>query len=113
MFRPSRALGEEKYNADDIMMSVLSTLQAQLMPRITVANCCSGFHQMFNDFLSEGCGAATEHNYQCLQDTDDPLLFPCCGYNDQCVEKKKQALLEIEQRENKDATDGVVGSITG
>ena len=88
--------GEATFDADEIMMSVLSTVKAQLFTQVTVANCCSGLHQILNDFLSEGCGAVAENTYQCLQDTDDPLLVPCCGYNDECVKKKKQISLKME-----------------
>ena len=83
------------------MMSVLSTVKAQLFPHVTVANCCSGFHQMLNDFLSEGCGAVADNTYQCLQDTDDPMLVPCCGYNDECFQRKKQLLLQLRLPEEK------------
>lgn len=99
-------LGKDGTDADAIMMSVLSTIKAQLIPQITVANCCSGFHQMLNDFLYESCGAVAANTYQCLQDTEDPLLVPCCGVHAHCFEMKKQKQMEhdIAVRELKEAS---------
>jgi hypothetical protein len=86
------------YDADTIMMSVLSTIKAQLYPRVTLGNCCSSFHQMVNDFLMEGCGAATRNTFRCLQDSDDPLLVPCCIFNLVVCQEKKERILKMEGR---------------
>ena len=75
------------YDADNIMISSLSTMKAQLLAQVTIGNCCSGFHQMLNDLLLEGCGAVS-NTYQCLQDTEDPFLVPCCQGHVHCFEKK-------------------------
>jgi hypothetical protein len=90
-------IGINKYDADTLMMSVLSTLKTQLLPKVTVTNCCSGFHQLINDLLLEGCGWVEANTNKCLQDTDDQLLVPCCGYHVQCMERKKE-ILEVHQR---------------
>jgi hypothetical protein len=49
---------------------------------------------MLNDFLFESCGAVATNTYQCLQDTEDPLLVPCCGGHAHCFAKKKKKILE-------------------
>jgi hypothetical protein len=82
--------GTKTYSSDEVMISMLSTLKAQLLPQVTVANCCSDFHQMLNDFLYEGCGTSSTNTFQCLQDTNDPFLVPCCRYHFNCWEKKKR-----------------------
>lgn len=52
---------------DKIMLSAISSLKAQLATRVTVGNCCSNFHLLIADLLSEGCGAASENTFQCLR----------------------------------------------
>jgi len=45
---------------------------------------------MLNDFLAEGCGAARENFFMCLQEYDhDPLLRVCCGWHKECRAKKE------------------------
>ena len=77
------------------MLSAMSSLKAQLLPRVTIGNCCSNFHIMLNDFLSEGCGAASDNTFLCLQEYDDPLLRVCCGWHNDCKAKKKQFLVNL------------------
>lgn len=89
------SVGSDTHDANTLMMSVLSTLKTQLLPQLTVTNCCSGFHQMINDMLQEGCGWVEANINKCLQDTDDPLLVPCCGHNIPCMEKKKDILEKL------------------
>jgi hypothetical protein len=67
--------------ADKAMLSALSSLKAQLATSVTVGNCCSNFHLLLSDLLSEGCGARKESNFQCLQDHDDPEFRICCGWD--------------------------------
>jgi hypothetical protein len=67
--------------ADKAMLSALSSLKAQLATSITVGNCCSNFHLLLSDLLSEGCGARKDSNFQCLQDHDDPEFRICCGWD--------------------------------
>ena len=43
---------------------------------------------MLHDFLSEGCGAASDNMFMCLQEYDDPLLRVCCGWHDECKARK-------------------------
>jgi hypothetical protein len=74
------------------MLSAMSSLKAQLLPRITIGNCCSNFHALLNDFLSEGCGAASENRFLCLQEYEDPALRVCCGWHKQCIAAKQKLL---------------------
>jgi hypothetical protein len=67
--------------ADNAMLSAVSSLKAQLSNRVTVGNCCSNFHLLLSDILSEGCGAATEGKFQCLQDHKDPEFRICCAWD--------------------------------
>ena len=83
--------------ADDIMLSTVSSFQAQLYPAVTIGNCCSNFHVLMSDFLMEGCGAAikSNHKFVCLQEyEDDPLLRVCCGWHKKCIANRKKLLAE-------------------
>ena len=82
-----------KTMADEAMLSAISSLKAQLSTRITIGNCCSNFHTLLADFLSEGCGAAFENTFHCLQEDDDPQYVVCCGWHPNCKEQKRQKLL--------------------
>jgi hypothetical protein len=74
------------------MLSAMSSLKAQLLPRITIGNCCSNFHALLNDFLSEGCGAASDNTFLCLQEYEVPELRVCCGWHRQCIAEKQQLI---------------------
>lgn len=78
------------------MLSSMSSLKAQLMPRLSIGNCCSNFHAMLNDLLMEGCGAATENTFKCLQEYDDPILRVCCGWHKDCLAEKQAAIEALE-----------------
>lgn len=78
-----------KSDADEIMLSAVSSLKAQLLPRISIGNCCSNFHAMLNDFLSEDCGAASSNEFLCLQEYEDPRLKVCCGWHHECKRRKQ------------------------
>ena len=88
-------------DADEVMVSALSSFKAQLLPRVSIGNCCSNFHVLLNDFLSEGCGAARDNTFVCLQEYDDPLLRVCCGWHPECKEEKKQLLLDMSLQAKK------------
>ena len=75
---------------DANMLSSMSSLKAQLLPRLSIGNCCSNFHTLLNDFLLEGCGAASENTFTCLQEYNgDPLLRVCCSWHKECRASKK------------------------
>jgi len=85
--------------ADDAMISSLSSFKTQLLPRMSIGNCCSNFHTMLNDFLMEGCGAAPDNTFYCLQEYEDnPLLQVCCGWHHDCKERKKELRAELQQK---------------
>ncbi len=91
----SIALDVSTNDADAIMISALSSLKAQLLPRLSIGNCCSNFHILINDFLFEGCGAASSSTFHCIQETEDPLLMVCCGWHHDCHLRKKELLLQM------------------
>jgi hypothetical protein len=76
--------------ADDNMLSVLSTLKMQLLPRLSMGNCCSSFHMLMNELLNGGLGAANDNNFKCMQDFDDPNLRMCCWNNKSCWKKRQE-----------------------
>ena len=82
-----RQLGLES-DPDANMLSSMSSLKLQLLPRVSIGNCCSNFHAMLHDFVSEGCGAASDNTFMCLQDYDDPLFRVCCGWQLECKARK-------------------------
>lgn len=77
---------------DDVMLSAVSSLKAQMMARFTIGNCCSNFHLLLFDFLRDGCGAARDNVGQCLQENEDPEFRVCCMWSkaDECKEKQEQ-----------------------
>jgi hypothetical protein len=89
------------------MISALSSLKAQLLPRVSIGNCCSNFHVLLNDFLSEGCGAASTNTFRCIQESDDPLLVICCGWHHDCKNNKKLLLEAMEKNRTIKIDDAV------
>jgi hypothetical protein len=77
--------------ADDVMLSVMSSLKLQLMTRVTLGNCCSNFHVMLKDLLFEGCGSTTTNTFQCLQDHANPRYRVCCAWDKSpdCLARRK------------------------
>lgn len=84
--------------ASDAMLSSMSSFKAQLMPRVSVGNCCSNFHALLNDFLMEGCGAASENTFLCLQEYEDPLLRVCCGWHHDCKKEKEAYITKLNAK---------------
>jgi len=82
--------------ADEAMVSSLSSLQTQLLARTTVGNCCSHYHHLLNDFLSEGCGATEENDYMCLQESSNPELRVCCAWHSDCNRKQNKPNVSVE-----------------
>ena len=82
--------------ADDAMLSALSSMQFQLLARVSVGNCCSNFHVLLADLLAAGCGAASTNKFYCMQENDDPHLRICCQWGgDRCIEARKRAIEEF------------------
>lgn len=100
---PKDFVKNTKYESteDEIMLSAISSLKAQLMAKFTVGNCCSNFHLLLFDFLQDGCGAAKDNIGQCLQDNEDPEFRICCMWSttDECDQKSKARQLEKDQAE--------------
>jgi hypothetical protein len=84
------------FTADEAMLSAMTTIQYQLLPRATVVNCCSNFHVLLADLLAAGCGAASEHALHCLQEHPDPQYQVCCGWFPKCKVKKRLAIEHME-----------------
>jgi hypothetical protein len=74
--------------ADEVMLSAVSSLKLQLMARLTIGNCCSGFHITMHSFLREGLGAASSSSFECLQENENPEYQLCCHKNRICQEKR-------------------------
>jgi hypothetical protein len=83
-------------DAHKVMLSTMAALKLQLLPKYTVVNCCSNFHQMMLDMLRVGCGAAKRPAFQCLQETDDPQFHVCCQWSPE--ERCKKAFEEIASK---------------
>ncbi|GKY98325.1 hypothetical protein MPSEU_000790100 [Mayamaea pseudoterrestris] len=79
-------------SADDILLSAVTSLQLQLQARVTLGNCCSNFHTMLADLLAAGCGAASQNDFHCFQELEDPNLRICCGWFKNCKEDKLRAV---------------------
>lgn len=80
--------------ADEAMLSAISSLQLQLTARVSIGNCCSNYHRMLQDYLSEGCGAASDSYFHCLQEEDDPELRVCCFKSKNCIESRQRQIME-------------------
>ena len=86
---------------EDIMLSTISSLKAQLMAKYSVGNCCSNFHLLLFDFLQDGCGAAKDNIANCLQDNEDPEFRICCMWSKtyECDQKSKALQAETKQQD--------------
>jgi hypothetical protein len=76
--------------ADEAMLSAMSSLKAQLMTRHTLGNCCSNFHLLLLDLMSEGCGASSFSTFQCLQDHPEEEFRICCAWDNspRCISRR-------------------------
>ena len=78
--------------ADEMMLSALSSLRAQLQTGVALGNCCSNFHLLIKDLLDQGCGATRTSHFQCLQDHEDPAYHVCCSWDQspRCQMRRQQ-----------------------
>jgi hypothetical protein len=90
--RFSRVAKKVNVSADEAMLSAMSSLQLQLAA--SVGNCCSNFHRMLQDYLSGGCGAASNSYFHCLQEDGDPELRVCCFKSKSCIETRQRQMME-------------------
>lgn len=86
---------------DAVMTSTLVSIKLQLHAGIVFGNCCSNFHLVLFDLLSEGCGAVPEPTTMCLQEHPDPRFHICCGWTktEECdrVREEKRLLQQAYQ----------------
>eukprot|EP00977_Amphora_coffeiformis_P002669 scaffold516_cov175-Amphora_coffeaeformis.AAC.8 len=54
--------------ADQVMLSALSSLRAQLSHRFVLGNCCSNFHRLMQILVRNGCTTDWDSKFVCLQD---------------------------------------------
>ena len=80
--------------ADDITMSILSTLKLQMNAAHTIGNCCSNFHQLIFHFLRGGCGVEHDNKGLCLQDRNESIYQLCCdkGHQPVCPRERLEQL---------------------
>lgn len=52
---------------DQIMVSSLSSLRAQLSHRLLMLNCCSNFHYLMHMLAESGCGQRWDAESVCLK----------------------------------------------
>jgi len=92
---------KQRFTADDALISSLTTMKFQLLPRLTIGNCCSNFHNMIRRLHSMGCSASRDHHFHCMQDNEDPALRMCCKKGmgqkgewrgDRCMKERAEAL---------------------
>ena len=53
---------------DQVMLSSLSSLRAQLSHRLLMLNCCSNFHYLMHMLAESGCGQRWDTEVVCLKD---------------------------------------------
>jgi hypothetical protein len=88
----------EENNADEVMLSMISSLQIQLLARYSIGNCCSNFHRILFELLDGGCGAAYQSGPECLQTNEDPEFRICCVWDNSEECKAKKVRENIEQK---------------
>ena len=96
-FLEARDYPSTNATADQAMLSAMASLKLQLATRITIGNCCSNFHLLLADLLSEGCGLSPHNTFQCLQDHKDPNVRPCCSWDTSpiCLARRNNATLSL------------------
>jgi hypothetical protein len=87
--------GFTAWTADDAMVSALTSLKLQLMANVTALNCCSNFHLVLADLLSEGCGASPVNSFSCLQDHPDPKYRIRCSWDKQTPANTSTAISSL------------------
>lgn len=77
-------------SADDVMVSVVSSLRAQLLHhRVVLGNCCSNFHRLMQIYVRNGCSSNWDAEFVCLQDHPDEEFRLCCAWDkaERCLER--------------------------
>jgi hypothetical protein len=92
-------------DADSAMLAALTTLKLQMVPRLTIGNCCSGFHTLIHFFRNGGLGtvnatASSSSVFRCLQELENPHYRLCCWKGKRCMEQKLKDIETWNQRHN-------------
>jgi hypothetical protein len=90
-------------DADTAMIASLATLKLQMIPRMTLGNCCSGFHQLIYFFRNGGLGtsdALESPVFRCLQEMENPHHRVCCWKGPGCMEEKMKDMILWNQLHN-------------
>jgi hypothetical protein len=90
---------------DESLFSALTSLQYQLLARVSLANCCSNFHTLLGDLMAAGCGAASSNTFTCFQEMEDPRYMICCGWFKNCKADKLRNIAALEAKENQSLAD--------
>lgn len=84
---------------DEIMVSSLSSMRAQLSNRVVLLNCCSNFHFLINMLVTGGCGRRWDSEAVCLIRHPDEQFRLCCQWSAAATCQAKR-----EQKQNQTAT---------
>jgi len=70
------------FTADQVMESLVSSMQMHLAADVGVGNCCSNLHLMLKDLREAGCGRGT--SFTCMQQHPLPQYRLCCSWDKEC-----------------------------
>ena len=82
-----RSVSPNHSSADEVMLSSLSSLRAQLSHRVVLGNCCSNFHRLIQMLVNNGCASDWNAEFVCLQDHPNEAYRLCCAWDksDKCT----------------------------
>ena len=81
-----RSVDRNHTTADQVMLSSLSSLRAQLSARVVLGNCCSNFHRLMQILVRNGCSSDWDAEFVCLQHHPEEKYRLCCAWDksDRC-----------------------------
>jgi hypothetical protein len=97
---------KDQVDPDTAMLAALITLKLQMVPRITIGNCCSGFHQLIHYFRNGGLGTLDTSPslptpiFRCLQEMENPHYRLCCWKKKSCLQQRATARAAWDLRHN-------------
>ena len=85
-----RSVAENHTTADQVMLSSLSSLRAQLLNRVVLGNCCSNFHRLMQILIRNGCSNDWQSEFVCLQHHPTESFRLCCAWDksETCRQKR-------------------------
>jgi len=91
-----RGEGKNSITPNDIMVSTLTAVNLQLRSGLTIANCCSNFHNFIREVRKyAGCGEVNVESMEwvCLDQLEGELepLKICCFHNKNSGKCKSEA----------------------